>query len=87
MVTLSCALFLCARLSNNMRNMLVYLKLFIFYKEAKGGGGSGGGRLTGTEIYVSPIINSLTIWHYPPVSSIQCVDITVFSPLFFKYKK
>lgn len=24
-----------------MRNMLVYLKLFIFYKEAKGGGGSG----------------------------------------------
>lgn len=45
MVTLSCALFLCARLSNNMRNMLVYLKLFIFYKEAKGGGGSGGGEV------------------------------------------
>lgn len=36
---------LCARLSNNMRNMLVYLKLFIFYKEAKGGGGSGGGEV------------------------------------------
>lgn len=81
MVTLSCALFLCARLSNNMRNMLVYLKLFIFYKEEKGGGGWGWG--TGTEIYVSPIINSLTIWHYPPVSSIQCVDITVFFPSFF----
>lgn len=41
MVTLSCALFLCARLSNNMRNMLVYLKLFIFYKEEKGGEGVG----------------------------------------------
>lgn len=67
-----------------MRNMLVYLKMFIFYKEEKGGGGWGW--FTGTEIYVSPIINSLTIWHYPPVSSIQCVDITVFSLFFLSTK-